>query len=113
MQWAITIPSLLGLAIAGTALACGLIFLIGEHEALLGTLRVLPADQRDAHHDPWRGDVALRSPARPARRADAGARTRELEHERASKMALEARLASLESRLQPHFLFNTLNAISR
>ena len=39
-------------------------------------------------------------------------RTRELEHERARKMALEARLASLESRLQPHFLFNTLNAIS-
>jgi two-component system LytT family sensor kinase len=27
-------------------------------------------------------------------------------------MALEARLASLESRLHPHFLFNTLNAIS-
>lgn len=27
-------------------------------------------------------------------------------------MALEARLATLESRLHPHFLFNTLNAIS-
>jgi LytS/YehU family sensor histidine kinase len=39
-------------------------------------------------------------------------RTRELEHERDRKLALQARLASLESRLQPHFLFNTLNAIS-
>jgi LytS/YehU family sensor histidine kinase len=39
-------------------------------------------------------------------------RTRELDHERARKMAVEARLASLESRVQPHFLFNTLNAIS-
>jgi LytS/YehU family sensor histidine kinase len=39
-------------------------------------------------------------------------RVKELEHERDRKMALEARLASLESRLQPHFLFNTLNAIS-
>jgi two-component system sensor histidine kinase AlgZ len=39
-------------------------------------------------------------------------RIRELEHERAQKLALEARLSSLESRLQPHFLFNTLNAIS-
>jgi signal transduction histidine kinase len=39
-------------------------------------------------------------------------RTAELERERASTMALEARLGALESRLQPHFLFNTLNAIS-
>ncbi len=39
-------------------------------------------------------------------------RTKELEHERAVKLATEARLASLESRLNPHFLFNTLNSIS-
>lgn len=34
------------------------------------------------------------------------------ERERAEKLATEARLTSLESRLHPHFLFNTLNAIS-
>ena len=39
-------------------------------------------------------------------------RTKELERERDRKMALEARLSSLEARLHPHFLFNTLNAIS-
>jgi sensor histidine kinase YesM len=39
-------------------------------------------------------------------------RAKEIEHERAEKLAAEARLASLESRLHPHFLFNTLNAIS-
>jgi sensor histidine kinase YesM len=39
-------------------------------------------------------------------------RTNELEKERALKLASEARLASLESRLHPHFLFNTLNSIS-
>src|SRR5262249_17260506 len=39
-------------------------------------------------------------------------RVKELGHGHDRKMALEARLASLESRLQPHFLFNTLNAIS-
>ncbi|MGI8743095.1 MAG: sensor histidine kinase [Bryobacteraceae bacterium] len=39
-------------------------------------------------------------------------RTRELERERALKLATEARLSSLESRLHPHFLFNTLNSIS-
>lgn len=39
-------------------------------------------------------------------------RTQQLEKERALKLASEARLASLESRLHPHFLFNTLNSIS-
>lgn len=39
-------------------------------------------------------------------------RTRELERERALKLASEARLQSLESRIHPHFLFNTLNSIS-
>ena len=36
----------------------------------------------------------------------------ELERERALKLATEARLQSLESRIHPHFLFNTLNSIS-
>jgi sensor histidine kinase YesM len=38
-------------------------------------------------------------------------RTQQLERERASKLAAEARLDSLQSRLQPHFLFNTINSI--
>jgi sensor histidine kinase YesM len=39
-------------------------------------------------------------------------RTKELERERALKLATEAQLASLASRIHPHFLFNTLNSIS-
>ena len=39
-------------------------------------------------------------------------RTRQLEEERARKLATEAKLSSLESRIHPHFLFNTLNSIS-
>jgi two-component system, LytTR family, sensor histidine kinase AlgZ len=39
-------------------------------------------------------------------------KTKELERERALKLATEARLSSLESRLQPHFLFNTINSVS-
>ena len=35
-----------------------------------------------------------------------------VDRERALKLATEARLSSLESRLHPHFLFNTLNSIS-
>jgi len=39
-------------------------------------------------------------------------REKELAAERAKKLAVEARLQSLEARLRPHFLFNTLNSIS-
>ncbi len=39
-------------------------------------------------------------------------RAKELEKARAEKLLVEARLASLESRLHPHFLFNTLTAIT-
>jgi LytS/YehU family sensor histidine kinase len=39
-------------------------------------------------------------------------RTKELERERALKLAAAAQLASLESAIHPHFLFNTLNSIS-
>jgi len=37
---------------------------------------------------------------------------KQLAEERALKLAAEAQLASLESRVRPHFLFNTLNTIS-
>jgi sensor histidine kinase YesM len=39
-------------------------------------------------------------------------RTQQVEQERAYKLVAEARLSSLESRLHPHFLFNTLNSIA-
>jgi sensor histidine kinase YesM len=39
-------------------------------------------------------------------------RQKEVAEQRAQKLAAEARLRSLESRIQPHFLFNTLNSIS-
>ena len=35
-----------------------------------------------------------------------------MEQERANKLLAEARLSSLESRIHPHFLFNTLNSIA-
>lgn len=39
-------------------------------------------------------------------------RTRQMEQERANKLLVEAQLSSLESRIHPHFLFNTLNSIA-
>lgn len=39
-------------------------------------------------------------------------REKELDEEKAKTLATEAQLASLESRIHPHFLFNTLNSIA-
>jgi signal transduction histidine kinase len=39
-------------------------------------------------------------------------REKDLERERALKLATEAKLAALQARLHPHFLFNALNSIS-
>jgi sensor histidine kinase YesM len=39
-------------------------------------------------------------------------RTKQVEQERAYKLLAEARISSLESRIHPHFLFNTLNSIA-
>ena len=39
-------------------------------------------------------------------------RTKERDEAEARRLALEAQLASLESRVQPHFFFNTLNSIA-
>lgn len=46
------------------------------------------------------------------REARARLQETEVQRERERKLAAEARLASLESRIHPHFLFNTLNSIS-
>ena len=45
-------------------------------------------------------------------RAEERLHEKEIAEERARKLATEARLRSLESRIHPHFLFNTLNSIS-
>jgi len=39
-------------------------------------------------------------------------RTQQVAQERANKLLAEAQLSSLESRIHPHFLFNTLNSIA-
>jgi sensor histidine kinase YesM len=46
------------------------------------------------------------------RTAEQSLHEKEAAEQRARKLAVEARLSSLESRIHPHFLFNTLNSIS-
>jgi signal transduction histidine kinase len=114
VRWSVKIATLLTLAVAGTLLACGVITTLGfrpqepywacfRHDLTINALITLTLGISMSLYDAQR---------RRLDEVSAALRTRELEHERARKMALEARLASLEARLQPHFMFNTLNAIT-
>jgi LytS/YehU family sensor histidine kinase len=113
-QWGLTLLALLGVTVVGTALACGVLALLGHRAAwaIAGCVR----------EDLWvnaliAGPIGIAVTLYESQRARLDTltlelRTKELERERASKIAVEARLSSLESRLHPHFLFNTLNTIS-
>jgi LytS/YehU family sensor histidine kinase len=111
---AVLLPLLLGLAVVGTGVSCGILTVVdtamhrtvgGCFASGLGINVLLTATVG--------GAMTLYETQR-ARLDDVtlALRTEELARERAGKMALEARLSALESRLHPHFLFNTLNAIS-
>jgi sensor histidine kinase YesM len=111
-RWSVLIPVLVALAGAGTAIACTLVGLVDTRRTAAACVSA----------DLWINALMVATIGvgmilyeLQRARLDAVTlqlRTRELEHERAITMALEARLATLESRLHPHFLFNTLNAIS-
>jgi signal transduction histidine kinase len=113
-RWAVLIGALLAVAAAATFLAA----------ALIGALGLAPGEPLLARFREDVRVVALLAVAlgsglslfealrQDLEAATAALHARELEAERAHKLALEARLASLEARLHPHFLFNSLNAIS-
>ncbi len=112
-RWAVKMAVLVGLALAGTAVACAVITMLGfrpdefwtcyRSDLSICVLITLTLGVGMGLYDTQRHRLDA---------VTAALRERELEHERARKMALEARLSSLEARLQPHFMFNTLNAIS-
>ena len=113
-QWAAILGAIFVVAVAGTFAGCVILGGLGMSFGRPLTQRFAGAFQLNALLTAVIG-VAMTLYESQRARLDAltlELRTTELEHERARKAALEARLASLESRLHPHFLFNTLNAIS-
>ena len=114
VQWLLTVPAVLALSAVGTTLACGIItWLDGPAlEPFWSSFRAALPVNAVITLTICTGFTIFESQRRRLAAVTLELRTRELERERDRKMALQAQLASLESRLQPHFLFNTLNAIS-
>jgi two-component system sensor histidine kinase AlgZ len=114
VKWLLVVTALLVMAVGGTALAAGLITVLGLGSKVPFTARFL-ANLRTVSLIAVGlgiGMTLYETLRHRLEKTTAELRAQELEQERTRKLALEAQLSSLESRLQPHFLFNTLNAIS-
>jgi len=113
-RWASMVGAMLGLAVIGTFVATAIVgaFGLAPHESFWTRFR------DDLQVVALFGvAIGVGMSLFEGQRAELEATThalhaRELDEERTRKLALEARLASLEARLHPHFLFNSLNAIS-
>ncbi len=112
-KWPPYVVLLMAIGMAGAALATGILFAAGlveraelwlqfAYSARIGVLVTIMVGAAVHTIETLKGQVQATT---------LQLRTQQLERERALKLAAEARLDSLQSRLQPHFLFNTINSI--
>ena len=102
MRWLILIPMLVAVAIVGTALAIGLLMLVGYVHGWNGFVATLQDTIKIAIAMTLVFGIYTTITRALRMQLD----------ETARRMATEAQLASLESRVNPHFFFNTLNSIA-
>lgn len=113
-NWMLVIGMMMGQALAGSALAIGILILVGY---------IGPADFSDWFAGSFRISLIMTITVGIAvtlyelmrerlDEATLALRTKERDEAEARRLATKAQLASLESRVQPHFLFNTLNSIA-
>jgi sensor histidine kinase YesM len=115
LNWAVLVSTLVAIAVAGSLTATVMLALLGyiPFDRVLGvwrenSLRVslivtLTFGLFIFAQEVVRGRL---------NEATLALRTKERDEAEARRMATEARLTSLESRVHPHFLFNTLNSIA-
>jgi LytS/YehU family sensor histidine kinase len=113
-DWAVLIPAMVAIGLAGSGLAIGLLWSIGyiADDHLRGW--IMGSVRTSVIMTLIFGVVISAIEAMRARLDDArmALRTKERDEAEARRLAAEAELAALESRVQPHFLFNTLNSIA-
>ncbi len=108
------VVTLVGIAVAGSMIANGLFVVLGMSPAHAFWVQLAFGLKISVLATVLTGSIVTFFEGLSYRLQDAllELRTKQLDEERARKLASEARLSSLESRIHPHFLFNTLNSIS-
>jgi signal transduction histidine kinase len=116
LRWTILVSALLGTGTLGTAIAAAAgYYAFGAGQGAFSPLRLFANTLPVALAITMVVGVITTLIVSSKERLEASRtalQTQRLERERAEKLAAEAQLASLTSRVQPHFLFNTLNSIS-
>ncbi len=114
LKWPALYATMLGLTALGCVLALGLFVLLGITPAeyfwpvLTRGLKIAVVICLIVGS----ASIAYEHLRRRLEKTSLELRTKELERQKALNAATAARLASLESRIHPHFLFNALNSIS-
>jgi hypothetical protein len=114
LRWTVWIATFVAGAVTGTFLAPGLLYAVGMlprdgvltvfRQNILGTIPTsIVVGTFIMTIEVWKARV---------RATETALQAQQIERERAERLATEAQLASLSARVQPHFLFNTLNAIA-
>jgi two-component system, LytTR family, sensor histidine kinase AlgZ len=114
LDWSVLIAALVVLGMAGSVLALGILYTIGYLRPgqfgpwFLGSLKIcIVATLTFGIFGTIIEILRARLDA-----ATLALRTKERDEADTRRVAAEVQLASLESRVQPHFLFNTLNSIA-
>jgi signal transduction histidine kinase len=112
--WTLVVAALIGLAAIGSFVPIGVGVVLG----FIPSARALDAWQVPLRYSIYftllfgvSGTIIAELRSR-LDRTSLALRTKERDEAEARRLALEAQLASLESRVQPHFFFNTLNSIA-
>lgn len=115
VRWAILLAALAIVSGSGTTLAAAFLFYGLKIYGTPSFVEVLlEANRNSLPISMVVGSVmiVLESRKHQLHATELALRTQQLERERAEKLAAAAQLASLTARVEPHFLFNTLNSIS-
>jgi sensor histidine kinase YesM len=119
-NWVVLATAMAPITIAGCALASFVLVMLGylpgpflavfATGTRIGLVMTVTFGLIVSAYESMRGDLERKNRALAAKAQDEAAAQRAAAAAR--QVAAEARLAALESRVQPHFLFNTLNSIA-
>ncbi len=114
LNWMVLIPAMVGLGLAGSSIAIGILWSVGYIRPGLVSRWFVESLKQSIIMTLIFGIAISIIEAMRARldAAQIALRTKERDEAEARRLAAEAQLAALESRVQPHFLFNTLNSIA-